>query len=251
MHEQRLNSVQFDKNIDEGLQITNTVTHKVSHTKLVLILNLGILHMFWRTIVLGLLLTATVSANAVTLTIDPMTGQLLGAEDVGVNGEFFDVAFLDGTCGDLFNGCDEAGDFAFPNEFVATEAVFALLDQVFVDGQGQFDSNPGLTFGCDSAPCFVDIPVFSELGGFGSSGPGPVAVSVTNAVDEVNDGVFPFFALVDPATDSNALGATNVVFAVFTPVAPVPIPAALPFFLASLAGLGVMRRCKNKVQLAA
>ena len=76
------------------------------------------------------------------------TGGLLGATGVLVDGKFYDVDFVDGTCPDVFGVCDEA-HFAFTTASTALAASKALLDQVLLDGPlGNFDSNPMLTNGC-------------------------------------------------------------------------------------------------------
>ena len=50
---------------------------------------------------------------AVILNVDSVSGQLLGAEKVDVNGTLFDVEFLDGLCVDLIKGCDGTDSFVF------------------------------------------------------------------------------------------------------------------------------------------
>ncbi|UIP28854.1 hypothetical protein [Photobacterium sp. TLY01] len=77
-------------------------------------------------------------------------GQLTGAWNVEVEGTLLDVKFMDGTCIELFNGCDSSTDFYFTTSSAATAASQALLDTVFLDGiDGQFDSSPDLTLGCE------------------------------------------------------------------------------------------------------
>ena len=49
---------------------------------------------------------------AVVLNIDS-NGQLTEASNVVVNGSLFTVLFVDGSCTNLFNGCDSASDFVF------------------------------------------------------------------------------------------------------------------------------------------
>jgi hypothetical protein len=79
---------------------------------------------------------------------------LLGADNVEVNGLFYNVRFLDGTCIALFNGCDDATDFVFNTSDTATSASRALLAQVFIDGgDGMFDSSSNLINGCSSFFC--------------------------------------------------------------------------------------------------
>ena len=70
-------------------------------------------------------------AQAATLIID---GQLLGASDVLVEGLYYNVEFVDGTCIDLFSGCDDASDFTFNTSTSAQAAAQALMDQVYCGG---------------------------------------------------------------------------------------------------------------------
>lgn len=85
------------------------------------------------------------SANAAILNVDA-SGQLLGAAGVDVGGTLYDVTFMDGSCADVFSGCNEAGDFTFQTEVSATAASAALFGQVLLDvPQGGFDSKSELT----------------------------------------------------------------------------------------------------------
>jgi len=94
----------------------------------------------------GLVLMAS-GAQAATLNV--IDGILHGAFGVDVGGALYDVEFLDGTCIDLYNGCDAVSDFTFQNSWIANLAAEALIDQVFVDGpEGNFDTVPSLTNGC-------------------------------------------------------------------------------------------------------
>jgi hypothetical protein len=56
----------------------------------------------------GLVLMAS-SAQATTL--DVVGGILHGASGVLVDGNLYDVQFLDGSCISLYSGCDEDSDF--------------------------------------------------------------------------------------------------------------------------------------------
>lgn len=59
----------------------------------------------------------------------------------------------------MFGGCDEAADFVFQSPTYADAASWALLDQVFLNGVGDFDTVPGLTTGCgDGSLCFAHTP---------------------------------------------------------------------------------------------
>lgn len=78
---------------------------------------------------------------------------LLGASGVDVDGTLYNVEFIDGTCIELYDGCDELADFTFQSFAAAQAASQGLLDQVFLDTPvGLFDSDPGLTNGCQLQP---------------------------------------------------------------------------------------------------
>ena len=90
------------------------------------------------------LLAGPTTAGQYELQIDS-NGILTGATGVLVGGASYDVEFLDGTCAEVFAGCDDLSDFIFQTEADATAASQALLDMVFV---GDFDAHPELTQGC-------------------------------------------------------------------------------------------------------
>ena len=75
-----------------------------------------------------------VASSAQAATLNVVGGQLLGASDVLVDGSLYNVEFLDGTCIDLYNGCDDVSDFTFQTEAAALLAAQALLLQVFENG---------------------------------------------------------------------------------------------------------------------
>ena len=110
---------------------------------------------------LWLLLAAGTALSAPILIVD-VNGKLTGAHNVEVNGILYDVEFRDGTCADLFSGCDNpVTDFPFTTPADAFAAAAALLAQVFVDGTAPalFDSNPALTLGCGTTTvCGVFTP---------------------------------------------------------------------------------------------
>lgn len=179
---------------------------------------------------------AAIPASAVTLDVDA-NGQLLGASGVEVDGSFFDVEFVDGTCIEVFSGCDEASDFI---PFSGSPAL-ALLEQVFLDGPfGQFDSEPELINGItDENSAFVLIVP-------GPPAPGSDVIfdytrALNNADDETDFTTLGFILPIDQ--DTALLGDTT--FARFTPsMAPpsaVPLPAAAWFLITGLGSLGALR----------
>ena len=177
----------------------------------------------------GLCLAASPAAAA-TLILDGTT--LTGANGVIVNGTDYDVTFVEGTCSTLFDGCDSASDFAFTNATDAMAAAQALLGQVLLDtGQGQFDSDYTLTFGCaansDNA-CFIVIPysIFD------------FAYAANTATTDTT------FLAGNPVIDTNL--APQLVYARFTPAAAVPEPGSWALMLIGFVGLGVAVRRRGR-----
>ena len=183
-----------------------------------------------------LLLAIPFAAVADPILVVDSGGNLLGANDVNVDGALYDVRFTDGPCTELFMGCDEASDFTFNTSAGAESASQALLDQVFVDGAlGAFDSRPILTAGCDSAgDCLIYTPYAPRIPGFD--------LDVWYAVNDANelfDGKFPV-----PLAAITSAGV-NEAWAVWTPVAiAVPEPGTLALLSIGLFGMGLARRRK-------
>jgi hypothetical protein len=179
------------------------------------------------------LLLASSSASAATLNVSG--GQLLGASGVDVGGAFYNVEFLDGTCIDLYNGCDSLSDFTFQTIDDANLASQALLDQVFVDGTGLFDTDPALTFGCNnSGSCRTRT----------SYGLSVVESALVFSIRAINTD--PSWPGGDIVQDGGAIGtgyntATNdaVVWAVWTPV---PEPGTALLLSLGLLGLSARKR---------
>lgn len=109
------------------------------------------------------------SADAVKLLVNE-EGSLIGANGVIVEGVEYNVRFSDGSCQELFNGCDDPNDFVL-DATTAFSASDALLNQVFLDGPlGNFDSEPGLTNGCEpNFRCIFLVPFSEEDGRAGQN----------------------------------------------------------------------------------
>lgn len=163
------------------------------------------------------------TASAALVNVDA-SGQLVGAFNVNVSGTLYNVEFLDGSCIDLFSGCNEQSDFDFTSEGEALLAAGALLNQVFLDGPlGNFDSDPTLTAGCTfPSSCNVFVPF--EVGVF-------FAEATNNASEP--DGL----GLSDTAPFADKTYATFAVVPI--PPAVVPIPPALWLMVSALLALAV------------
>ena len=163
-------------------------------------------------------------------------GVMTGYTDVNVAGTLYDVAFVDGTCVALFNGCDSASDFDFNTPLSASLAAQALVGQVFGSGDS-YDAGPFLTFGCTYPDfCVIFIPYTGSAGVF------------NGAAAQNNAGTVPDF--VTNGGGGSTGDFRNIpyyVFADFSPAAStltsVPEPASL-LLLGS--GLGVAARARYR-----
>lgn len=179
-------------------------------------------------------LSAAASVNAATLIVDD-DGQLRGASGVDVEGALYDVTFADGTCIELFSGCDEASDFNFSDLLLARAAGQALLDQVF---QGLQDTRPELTFGCEfEVVCTSLIPI-----------QGGLVFQVRNSAVEAEDRITlaPF-----SVPDLDFRGRTQVNYSIFTPfsaVGAVPEPGTWMLLMLGFFGAGAALRRKASIR---
>jgi len=173
-------------------------------------------------------LFAASTGSAATLNV--VGGRLLGASDVNVGGDSYNVVFLDGTCIDLYSGCDDVVEFTFQSESAALLASQALLDQVFLDGADLFDSDPELTAGCESTlVCAPQTPygLAAEL-------------VITIAAENWNDESMPDGVLAGSITKSTDLAeAAFDTYAVWTLV---PEPGTAVLMGLGLLGLSVRKR---------
>lgn len=180
---------------------------------------------FTQTVALALTILTPVSASAATL-IGRWDGQLTGALGVDVDGMSYDVTFVEGSCIELFNGCDASSDFVFTNLGTAESASQALLDQVFIDGaQGQFDSRPDLTL--SGGNWFLTPWKFELLGRDEVTS----AVAVNLYAEQVD------FVIGVGLTPNH----TGLTYALWAPTV-VPVPAAGFLLMAALAGLALNSR---------
>ncbi len=178
------------------------------------------------------------STMANALSLDVQDGQLMGASGVNVSGKLYDVSFVEGTCIEVFSGCDENSDFLFGGDRgLADLASQALVDQVFIDGPlGLFGTHAELTNGIsDTAYGFV---LTGSSAGSNAGG----AVAIINSAGYAPNpgqeiGSFIYWSGADTADFSGA----RTVWGVWS-AAEVPAPATLVLLLTGLFGILGMRR---------
>jgi hypothetical protein len=182
-----------------------------------------------------------ISPRAASLIVNG-NGQLTGATnvDLGALG-IFDVSLVEGSCNSLFGSCNEATDFDFTSASDVAVAVQALSNSVFIDSPlGNFDTDPSLTFGCEASLCLVVVPYIpTSLSTF-------TGLEFVNQVAETSDdtsgiSISPFF---------NTATSSIFVFADFTQVSVVPLPAALPLYGTGLAIMGFLGWRRKRVSAA-
>ncbi len=194
-------------------------------------------------------LTYSTASHSVVLNVS--NGNLLGASSVAINGVLYDVAFQDGTCEQLYSGCDQNSDFPFANPLdiddgaLGLAANLALLEQVFIDSPlGAFDSIPSLTNGCFAiGSCLIRTPLFVAGNRLGVQ-----ALLNRNNIDGdigtlSGAGSRDFDTRIqDPRNDSH-------VYAVWSQssVSEVPIPAGVWLLGSGLIGLVGMRKKSTNI----
>lgn len=170
-------------------------------------------------------LTLSFSVNAATLLFDS-NYQLTGANDVDVDGAYYDVAFVDGSCNSLFNGCT---DFTFTTSVQALSASQSLLDQVFV---GIYDEYSAATAGVEN----MDFGNMVTL--YGNPGLVAIAQNTSGQIDSVALGTLY-------NVDFDSTFNPNGVYVVWSTTA-VPVPAAGWLFISALVGLVGKKRLSRR-----
>jgi len=160
---------------------------------------------------------------------------LLGADNVEVNGSFYNVRFLDGTCIALFNGCDASKDFLFGTMEDAQAASGSLLAQVYSAGS-LLGKEPEYTDGCsDKYGC----EIFTA---YGVNAGGAVAATVTeiNFLDDNDAYDYEYWELND-----DTVPEAWQVYAVWSEPVEASEPGTAMVLLMGIAGLIVSQRRKQ------
>ena len=188
---------------------------------------------------IGTFLTFFLSTSAYSATLVIENGQLVGADDIVFDGYTGNVRFVDGTCVDLFDGCDEPSDIVFETltstnteaKDLALAANSALLAQVF-DANPLYDTDIALTFGCE-AGTFVALVYCGIITPYDyTDNNSVVTVSVTNRDDSSGLDTIGWgqgYVSTDSTIPLNPGTPDRLVYAnwALTPT-PIPLPAAGP-----------------------
>lgn len=161
---------------------------------------------------------------------------MFGAQNLAIEGNLYDVQFVDGSCIELFSGCDEVSDFAFANKDEAKKASKALFDQVLIDDMGApapFDTNFLLTNGCehnyDFDACAIVTPTLDAFDYFDPISLYRGSSSAWNTALEEHPDAFQRDWDVSVGGPENYDTRLNriTVYADWTRVSAVPVPAAI------------------------
>lgn len=164
---------------------------------------------------------------------------MTGATGVIVGGVSYDVTFADGTCAELFSGCDDKSDFIF-DQAGALQAAQSLLDQVFID---TFDTAPNRIRGCTLNSCVTFIPAELAV----SRGVDVIFTGASN-YDVFQSSDFASLGILRKDTNTSTMRGRN--FAVFmrSPInTAVPEPSTWAMLILGFAAVGAsLRRSRTK-----
>jgi len=204
---------------------------------------------FYRGVLTTCAFVLSAHAGAAPVLLVDDNGILTGAKGVEVSGKLYNVTFADGTCAELFNGCGPS-TFAFRDRYSAEAAVYALFNQVLVDGpMGNFDSSPNKVRGCGNLYACSSLIPYDLLTSGGNTYVMLLAAfnhrfeySQFGPNDIVTGG-----GLLDRSTaDDEAINPRNyAIFELAPPPSSIPEPASIALMGLAMASLALTRRRKS------
>ena len=177
--------------------------------------------------------------------------QLVGATGIEINGDFYQVQFVDSSCILLFDNCDETSDFFFTDAQSGLDANLALFEQVLLDlPSGLFDSQPELTHGCYSdILCSIVTPIGSvtpQLEIF----PSVFLINKADQQSDIHTGSGTTFRASDFGLRNS--NADTLTYAIWSKEGganvSVPIPASLLLFSSALVAVLVIKDRQLTIQ---
>ena len=162
-------------------------------------------------------------ANASPVTNIDTSGNLIGFNNLNVNGALYDVLFIEGTFNDVFDG----SNFTFMNDMSTATDAHQILNATF-ELFPNFDINPSLQFGCELLTSCKMYSPYANL--TAQNRVSTVATYNTNALGPQNGGFLSVNYDYDSSTDTGTVWASWQVSAV-------PIPASAWLFCSGLIGL--------------
>ncbi|WP_101760519.1 hypothetical protein [Oceanicoccus sp. KOV_DT_Chl] len=180
--------------------------------------------------ILGFLILPLISNAAVTILTDS-NGQIYGAEGIEVNNSFYSIRLSEGSCIDIFNGCDQVTDFTFHTFDEAMLASQALVDQLFI---GAWDRTDDSLLGCDDEFYCGLLTVYNPYDGHFFS------LLALHGVSAIGNGVGDHSAYA--AWDTTYEDKYVFVIWSHTQPAMVPVPAAIWLFGSAMIGLVSIKR---------
>ena len=187
------------------------------------------------------------AASAAAVLVTDGSGQIQGVNGLevynSVSGDLvatYDVEFVEGTCIDLYTGCDFNGDdLPFANAVLRNDTFDALA--AFL---GDID-DPTSFAGCESSvDCYVMSLSNINLAGAGSASGFGLYLLAGLMNDLIVSESFSVYRDQDTAGIPNRTWALFSPSMVVEPPSEVPVPGALVLMLSGLAGLGVAKRRK-------
>jgi hypothetical protein len=189
---------------------------------------------------IALLAVSFATQAAVSYNVDGITGKLDGIDNLVVDSKTYNVSFIDGSFTSVFGTQTD-----FTNSSSAEHAATALLNALISPSALPLgvSSTIGLVNGCGENQ-YNECDIFTTWGPYGNTDIyGNIQIELWDTYLFLSHGVGWETATSNIITPVDTTGIPWSVFAKFTQVSAVPVPATIWLFGSALAGLvGFVRR---------